>query len=122
LAPHVAFGVLEAFGAACGGALGIVYPSCSEGCASSVVLAMHAGLIPIVSFETGVETKEFGIQLPTSNIIDITQAITSLESENADMLRARAMGAWQYAREHHTREKFTESYRTFIDILESKKA
>lgn len=111
----------EAFKVACDGALGIVYPSCSEGCASSVVLAMHAGLVPIVSFETGVETKEFGVQLPTSSIADITQAITSLEKENTDTLRTRAMGVWQYAREHHTREKFSESYHAFIDILESKK-
>ena len=47
----------------CDNSLGIVYPSCSEGCAGSVVLSMHAGLVPIVSKESGVETKDFGVTL-----------------------------------------------------------
>ena len=35
--------------------IGVVYPSCSEGQCGGVVTCMHAGLIPIISYESGVD-------------------------------------------------------------------
>lgn len=37
----------------------VVYPSCSERTAGSVITCLHAGLILIVSKESGVDTEDF---------------------------------------------------------------
>lgn len=99
-------------------ALGIVYPSCSEGCAGSVVLCMHAGLIPIVSFESGVDTGSYGVTLKENSIKAIQDAVRGLATTNASELRERAIGAWNYARANHTRERFAQVFGEFIDGLE----
>jgi len=98
--------------------LAIVYPSSSEGCASSVVVAMHAGLIPIVSFETGVVTGDFGITLKQNTIEEIQRQVRALAEEPVKMLRARALSAWSFARDNHTRNNFAQTYKQFVDMLE----
>ena len=105
----------------CDNSLGIVYPSCSEGCAGSVVLSMHAGLVPIVSKESGVETKDFGVTLKENTVREIRDAVRSLAALGADDLRARALATWHYARAHHTREKFAHAFSIFVDMLEKHK-
>lgn len=102
-------------------ALGIVYPSCSEGCAGSVVVCMHAGLIPIVSRESGVETGSFGVTLQTNTVRMIQDAVKSLAAEDTSVLRRRALDTWRYARSHHTRERFTQVFGACIDTLEKNK-
>ena len=39
--------------------LGVVYPSCAEACCGSVINVMHAGVIPIVSRQTGIGDNLF---------------------------------------------------------------
>lgn len=98
--------------------LGIIYPSSSEGCATSVVVTMHAGLIPVVSRETGVETKEFGITLSQNTVGEIQKQVRLLATEPAERLQERAVAAQQYASTHHTRAQFAEAYRAFVDVVE----
>jgi glycosyltransferase involved in cell wall biosynthesis len=100
--------------------LAIVFPSCSEGCASSVVVTMHAGIIPIVSRESGIETRDFGITLVENTITAIQDAVRMLASEPKEKLAERSIAAWSYARANHTRERFAEAYRAFLSILEEK--
>lgn len=100
--------------------LGIVFPSCSEGCASSVVVTMHAGLIPIVSRESGIETEDFGIILSENTIEAIRAAVRALASEPSERLSNRSIATWSYARANHTRERFAEAYRSFVSMLEEK--
>lgn len=52
--------------------VGIVYPSCSEGGGGSVINCMHAGLIPIVSYEASVEVQEdYGVIFKDSLLEEI---------------------------------------------------
>ncbi len=102
----------------CENTLGVVYPSCSEGCAGSVVLCMHAGLIPIVSRESGVETNDFGITLKENTVETIQDAVRTLANEDKNTLNTRAVETWHYARANHTREKFAQVFREFVTMLE----
>jgi glycosyltransferase involved in cell wall biosynthesis len=101
----------------CDNTLALIYPSCSEGQAGSVVLTMHAGLIPIISRESGVDVDNFGVILKENTIEEIKTTVKSISLLAASTLKARAVAAWQYARDHHTRETFAKSYRKFIDML-----
>jgi glycosyltransferase involved in cell wall biosynthesis len=98
--------------------VGLIYPSCSEGCAGCVVTAMHAGLIPIVTRESGVDVEpERGILLPDATIASIQKAIRNLSGQSAAELETRARAAWTWVRETHTRERFKQEYRAWVREL-----
>ncbi len=94
--------------------LGLIYPSCSEGQAGSVINCLHAGLIPIVSYESGVDIENFGVLLKDCSIEEIKSSIRMISSLSAAELKKRAVKAWEYARMHHTRERYAEEYRKII--------
>ena len=101
--------------------LGIVYPSSSEGCAGSVVLCMHAGLIPVVSIESGVETKSFGITIRENTVSAMKDAIRSLSSLPNETLKSMSLATWKYANTFHTRGRFATIFANFVNNLEKTK-
>lgn len=99
--------------------VGLVYPSCSEGCSGSVVTCMHAGLIPLISYESGVDVNDFGIIFRQSSIENIRQSVRAISQLSSAELRQRSRAAWEFARTFYTRERFTEEYRKFVDDIVS---
>lgn len=97
--------------------LALIFPSCSEGSAGGVVTAMHAGLIPVISRESGVDVHDFGIILAENSTDEIKKQIRMLAASSPTELRNRAVSAWEYARTYHTREMFRKKYDEFIDEL-----
>jgi glycosyltransferase involved in cell wall biosynthesis len=99
-------------------AVGLIYPSCSEGQAGSVITSLHAGLIPIISRQAGVSVDGFGVALETCEIPEIRRWLLHIRDLPAEELAARALRAWQYARANHTREAFANRYReAVLEIL-----
>lgn len=107
----------EDFKKICSESIALIYPSCSEGQSGAVVLTMHAGLIPMVSFESGVDVGSFGQILKENSVTNIIAEATALAQLPTETLRQKAVGAWEYAREHHTRENFAAIYFCFVDNL-----
>lgn len=97
--------------------LGLIYPSCSEGGGGSVITCMHAGVIPLVSYESSVEVDDFGFLLKDCSIEHIKNSIRMVAGLPAQELQERARRAWEYARANHTREKFAEEYRKVITTI-----
>ena len=91
-----------------------VYPSCAEGQAGSAILALHAGLIPIVSQETGVDVDDFGIVLKDSHPQTIAEAVRYLAQLPAAELRQRSRAAWEYAQAHHTPAAYQAAYEQML--------
>lgn len=98
---------------------GLVYPSCSEGQAGSVITCLHAGLIPVISYESGVDIGDFGILLEKCSVKEITAAVEKLSGKSADELAMMSKMGWQYARTHHTRKKFAQQYGIFVEKITS---
>jgi len=94
--------------------LGVVYPSCSEGQAGSVVACLHAGLIPIISYESGIDVGEFGVILKDNSIKTIINTVQMVSDLPGEQLQQMARKAWEFARANHTREKFAEEYRKAV--------
>lgn len=92
----------------------LIYPSCSEGGGGSVITCLHAGLIPIVSYESSVDVDDFGIILQNSSVDEVVESIKILSQKPDEELRRMSKSAWLYARAHHTQEKFAESYNAFV--------
>lgn len=99
----------------CGQCVAIVHPSCAEGQSGAVITAMHAGLIPIVSRESGVNVQDFGKTLDILGISEIEQAVRDIATSEPSSLSEQAHGAWEHARLHYTRETFSKTFRSFIE-------
>lgn len=97
--------------------IGIVYPSCSEGGAGSVIHAMHAGLIPICTKGASVDLGDFGIPIsaptPGSVATSCLQIAESAPSELSD----RVNSARKHVLENHTLENFRFAYRALVTEL-----
>jgi glycosyltransferase involved in cell wall biosynthesis len=91
-----------------------VYPSASEGGGGSTLTCMHAGLIPVVTAEASVDIGDFGLLCEDASLETIRSRVTELAEWPAETLRARARAAWEFAREHHTRESFARAYDDFV--------
>lgn len=98
--------------------VGLIYPSCSEGGGGCVIACMHAGLIPIVTYEASVDVyDDFGIMLNDPSTVEIKRAIRTISSRSAQELKGMARKAWEFARANHTREKFAEEYRNAVEKI-----
>ncbi len=65
-----------------------IFPSCSEGCATSVVTAMRRGVIPVVTPESGVDVGEFGCELKNTTVEGVRDVVMKLsEMSQADLKR-----------------------------------
>ena len=97
----------------------VLHLSCSEGGAPSVKMCMHAGLIPIVSFESGIDVHDFGFMLNDCSIANIINIIRKVARLSPNELEKMAYKAWEFARRYHTRENFAGEYRKLIlNIIE----
>jgi glycosyltransferase involved in cell wall biosynthesis len=93
----------------------LVYPSCSEGQNGGTVTCMHAGLIPIVSRESGVDvTPMTGVVLERSTLDEIRARVLEIAARSPAALEATALKSWQWVRAHHTRERFAAAYRDAV--------
>ncbi len=91
-----------------------VFSSCSEGQSGSVITCMHAGLIPIISYQSGVNVNNFGIIFKENTVDEIKKQVRYLTSLSNEELKNRAIKTWEYANKNHTREKFSQEYEKFI--------
>ena len=83
---------------------------------------MHAGLIPIVSYESSVDVlNDFGIVMRACSIEEIKDAIYRISSLPVQKLKLMSRRAWEFARTNHTKERFAQEYRKVITqiIMES---
>ncbi|HEY4500324.1 MAG TPA: glycosyltransferase, partial [Candidatus Paceibacterota bacterium] len=94
-----------------------VFMSASEGAGASVVQTMHAGLVPIVTPNTGIDERAGGIIISDPTVEKIKKAVIDFAALPPEKIEEMARQAWSFAREHHTREAFTKNYGDFIDNI-----
>ena len=97
--------------------IGFIHPSCAEGGSGSVVICLHAGLIPIVSYESGIDIGDSGIILKESSIKEIKSSIEKIGNLPTEELKILSKKAWKYARANYTQDKFMEGYKKFIENI-----
>jgi glycosyltransferase involved in cell wall biosynthesis len=98
--------------------VGLVYPSCSEGSAGAVLVGLHAGLIPIISYESGVDVgKDVGVVLDDCSIEAIQEAVRQIATCSIQELKQRSRKAWEFARANHTMENFENQYGEMVEKI-----
>ncbi|MGC2062332.1 MAG: glycosyltransferase [Thermodesulfovibrionales bacterium] len=97
--------------------VGVVYFSCAEGGGGSAITCMHAGLIPIVSYESSVDVEDFGIVVKDSSPEEIRDSIQMISGLSAEKLQTMSRKAWEFVRANHTRERSAEEFRKVIEQI-----
>jgi glycosyltransferase involved in cell wall biosynthesis len=92
----------------------LIYPSCCEGQCGGVITALASSLIPVISYESGVDVHDFGTILRTSSISEIRGAVEELSGRPCSQLENMARKAWEYAQDHHSRAAFAREWRRVL--------
>ncbi|MCA9469897.1 MAG: hypothetical protein KC643_31240, partial [Nitrospira sp.] len=79
---------------------------------------MHAGLVPIISYESGIDVFDYGYSLRECSVENIRRVIKEVAELSPSRVEEMARGAWEYARCHYTRENFSRQYtQAILEIL-----
>ncbi|MCC5645309.1 glycosyltransferase [Nostoc sp. CHAB 5824] len=97
--------------------LGLVYPSVSEGQSGAVISCLQAGLIPILSYESGVDVHDFGVIFDNLSVDEIKAKVRSISNLPVEDLKLMSRQAWEYARANHTKEKFAQVYKNVVEQI-----
>lgn len=97
--------------------IGLIYPSCAEGQSGAVATCLQAGLIPIVSKESGFDVQDFGLTLTNCSHLEIENSIRKLSNIPGKRLRKMARKTWKFARENHTRQRYAQEYHKFVSRI-----
>lgn len=91
----------------------VIYPSCAEGGAGSVIHCMHAGMIPVCTTEASIDLVDFGVHVASGTVEAVQEACRTVAEMSAAEVEARARAAYEHVRRVHTRERFRENYKKF---------
>ncbi|MDK2831285.1 MAG: hypothetical protein PWQ75_1037 [Methanolobus sp.] len=95
----------------------IIFPSCSEGSAGSVVECMNQGLIPIVSRETRIDVSRFGVFLNECTIQEIKDKIEYVSALPASELREKSLLTRKVALNEYSEEAFIRNMKACIQKI-----
>ncbi len=94
----------------------IIYPSASEGVPGSVVNNMAAGLVPIISKESGLSVVGFGVELKSCSLDEIGQVVDSCAMMSPAELECRSCRTLEWTRERPA-AYFLETLRSALDFV-----
>ncbi|MDP3957985.1 MAG: glycosyltransferase [bacterium] len=93
----------------------VIYPSGGEGSSGAIVQAMHAGLVPIITHETGIQEDAEYIPLENPTPESVAAAARAFSEMPAEDIRRLSKKIWSYARARYTRAEFSKAYKKFIE-------
>lgn len=97
----------------------VIYPSCSEGGAGSVIHCMHAGLVPACTTEASVDLGDFGVSVNEGSVSAVRDACQKIAGMPQEEVGERSRSAWEHVRKFHSLDAFAENYSRFAASLVS---
>ncbi len=95
----------------------IIYPSCSEGGGGSVIHCMHAGMVPLCTYQASVDLNDFGMLIKKETVEAVMETARTFASLHDVEVEERAEAAYQHAKKIHTRDCFRKNYHEFAAKL-----
>jgi len=100
------------------GCSALVYPSCSEGQAGSVISCLQAGLIPVISYESGVDVDGFGMILEKCSHRELKAALADIIQKPTEELADMSRRAFEFAQQNHSSEAYLSAFGHAIEDIE----
>lgn len=112
----------ETFSAITAAAAFQIFPGSAEGCATSVVTCMRRGVIPVTTYETGVDIDDYGVAIEDSSVAGIRALVTRLRDMEGGEMRRRVIDTYLASMEY-TPERFARSFEAaLLKILQLREA
>lgn len=87
----------------------MIYPSCSEGVATSVITAMNHGIIPLVSEVCSIEAEECGEVMSSYLVEDVEKVVLKWHKISNEEILEKMKESIKVANEWYTTEKYSET-------------
>ena len=81
-----------------------IFPGSAEACATSVVTCMRRGVVPLITWETGVDVDGFGFQLDEVSIEEIRASVLKLSQMSEGELKQRRQKTLEVSRKYKMEE------------------
>jgi hypothetical protein len=94
-----------------------ILPSCSEGMSSSIATCMYAGLIPLVSRETGVDINNSGAIFADNSIKTIEKTILSFSKLSASEIKKQSTESYNFALDNFSLGTFASDFQSKLKKL-----
>jgi glycosyltransferase involved in cell wall biosynthesis len=95
----------------------VILPSCSDCQPGSVIEGMHAGLIPLVTRETGLDVEEAGVVLKGDSEKEIEEAILNIAAQDKSWLVEGSRKSHELAAEKYSEAVFVARWRNIAQEL-----
>jgi glycosyltransferase involved in cell wall biosynthesis len=96
----------------------VIFPSCSEGQATSVINVMGNGaLIPVVTKESGISINDFGIEIKSCDVDNSAKAIEEANNLAIDDIRRMSLRCGEYVTQYHSMEMFSKALKDALNML-----
>ena len=100
----------------------VILPSCSDASAGSVVECMHAGLIPVITKEAGIDTEDFGVMIANESLEEIEKTVLELAEFPTAWLREHSIRTRDIAEKRFSENAFITRWREIVSqILNDRK-
>ena len=95
----------------------VILPSCSDGQPSSVIEGMHAGLIPLVTRETGLDVEKVGIVFDSDSEQDIEKAVLHFSTLDQSRLEELSNATKVLSSHQYSEATFIDRWRQIAQEL-----
>ncbi|HVT75246.1 MAG TPA: hypothetical protein VHD69_02440 [Candidatus Paceibacterota bacterium] len=95
----------------------LMYMSCSEGTSGAAVQAVHAGLYPIITPETGIDERAPATLISEPTVEKIRSAALEFAALSDNDVEAMARKAWSFIRAFYSKPEFSRTYALFLDTI-----
>lgn len=99
----------------------VILPSAAEGMATSVLTCMRHGLIPIVTVNTGITLKNFGVSLEDFHIEYMMQVVKCVSEYSIERINEERSKVYEYANEEFSLMAYKSRLYSALDkIIDAK--
>jgi glycosyltransferase involved in cell wall biosynthesis len=99
----------------------VISPTCAEGQPGSIIECMAHGLIPLLSKEANIDTKDFGILLKENSIDEILCVVEEVSQKPIGWYQARAAMTMKEVHNYYSPEQFLENMKNAVQTIVQKK-
>lgn len=99
----------------------VISPTCAEGQPGSIIECMAHGLIPILSKEANIDTKNFGITLKDNSIDEIIATVKEVSQKPIGWHKNKSSLTMGEMRRYYSPEQFLDNMKNAINAIENKK-
>lgn len=100
-----------------------VSPSCAEGQSTSVLTAMHAGMIPVCTLQNGIDMEKCGgIRIEKITVDALAALLFRLSELPEDEVKRRRAAAYAYVRQNHTLACYRDNLERILEDIMAERA